>query len=181
MPVCGTPVPPGGKLDLWAPSLRSDGHCEPAWCRSLLSPSALLRPLVVNITLQTPTPVQPSETAGFVTRRLGGEAPSSREPAYPRGREPCAGRAANWAGAKAPRGAGARPGAFHLFKANGSRISQQVFRSLFVQRNGKKETRSLCSQELLLNKKSTPNFFSGGRLLCRCDKTVTSGEESTRA
>lgn len=80
---------------------RSDGHYEPAWCRSLLSPSALLRPLVVNITLQTPTPVQPSETAGFVTRRLGGEAPSSREPAYPRGREPCAGRAANWAGAKA--------------------------------------------------------------------------------
>lgn len=101
MPVCGTPVPPGGKLDLWAPSLRSDGHYEPAWCRSLLSPSALLRPLVVNITLKTPIPVQPSETAGFVTRRLGGEAPSSREPAYPRGREPCAGRAANWAGAKA--------------------------------------------------------------------------------
>lgn len=118
---------------------RSDGHHEPAWCRSLLSPSALLRPLVVKSLSETPIPVRPPKTAGFITHRLGGEAPSFQKPTYHRGREPCAGSAANWVTAREPRGAGARPGAFHLFKANGSHISHQVFHSLFVQRNEKQK------------------------------------------
>lgn len=81
MSVCETPVPPRGKLDLWAPSCsRSDRHHEPAWCRSLLSPSALLRPLAVKSLSETPVPVQPSKTAGFMIHRLGGKAPSFKKP-----------------------------------------------------------------------------------------------------
>lgn len=56
---------------------------------------------------------------------------------------------------------------------------------LFVHRNEikKKKTKNTFSLQsgTTPQQKSTPNFFSGGRLLHSCDKTVTSGEESTRA